>query len=121
MIEQSTTGLLFFRGEREMHAHACVAYDVTQTGARMYSDTDETSFGRGEATLPGSRESAQVAGRGFLFFFVMGSSGGKNALQPGLNCSRCRFMQAVMRSTSGISELQSRTASLLQSCCCSGV
>jgi hypothetical protein len=66
-------------------------------------------------------ESVQVAGRGFLFFFVTGSSGGKNALQPGLNISRCRFKQAVMRSTSGMSELQSRIASLLQSCCCSGV
>jgi hypothetical protein len=36
MIEQSTSGLLFFRGGREVHA--CVAYDVTQTSARMYSD-----------------------------------------------------------------------------------
>jgi len=36
MIEQSTNGLLFFRGGREVHA--CVAYDVTQTSARMYSD-----------------------------------------------------------------------------------
>jgi len=36
MIEQSMDGLLFFRGGRE--ARACVAYDVTQIGARMYSD-----------------------------------------------------------------------------------
>jgi hypothetical protein len=36
MIEQSTKGLLFFRGRREVHA--CVAYDVTETSARMYSD-----------------------------------------------------------------------------------
>jgi hypothetical protein len=37
MIEQSTNGLLFFRGGRR-EVHACVAYDVTQTSARMYSD-----------------------------------------------------------------------------------
>ena len=36
MIEQSTKGLLFFRGRREVHA--CVAYDVTETSARIYSD-----------------------------------------------------------------------------------
>ena len=47
----------------------------------------------------------------------------------GLNCARhggesCDFlatMQAVTRSTSGISELQSRKASLVQACSCSGV
>jgi hypothetical protein len=36
MIEQSMDGLLFFRGGREVRA--CVAYDVTQISARMYSD-----------------------------------------------------------------------------------
>jgi hypothetical protein len=36
MIEQSIDGMLFFRGGRA--AHACVAYDVTQISARMYSD-----------------------------------------------------------------------------------
>jgi hypothetical protein len=36
MIEQSINGLLFFRGGRGFHA--CVAYDVTQISARMYSD-----------------------------------------------------------------------------------
>jgi hypothetical protein len=36
MIEQSMDGLLFFRGGREVHA--CVAYNVTQISARMYSD-----------------------------------------------------------------------------------
>jgi hypothetical protein len=30
--------LVFFRGGREAHAHACVGYDVIQTSARMYSD-----------------------------------------------------------------------------------
>jgi hypothetical protein len=60
----------------------------------------------------------QLAPAGFLVFFA---SAGKNAWQAGLNKFRCRAMQTVMRSTSGISELQSRIASLLQSCCCSGV
>jgi hypothetical protein len=36
MIEQSINGLLFFRGGRGVHA--CVAYDVTEISARMYSD-----------------------------------------------------------------------------------
>lgn len=36
MIEQSMDGLLFFRGGRVLYA--CVAYDVTQTGARIHSD-----------------------------------------------------------------------------------
>jgi hypothetical protein len=36
MIEQSTNGLLFFRGGRGFHA--CLAYDLTQTSARMYVD-----------------------------------------------------------------------------------
>ena len=36
MIEQSMNGQLFFRGGRGVHA--CVAYDVTQISARMYSE-----------------------------------------------------------------------------------
>jgi hypothetical protein len=36
MIEQSMNGQLLFLGGREVHA--CVAYDVTQISARMYSD-----------------------------------------------------------------------------------
>ena len=36
MIEQSIDGLLFFRGGREVHA--CIAYNLSQTSARMYSD-----------------------------------------------------------------------------------
>ena len=36
MIKQSMDGLLFFRGGRELHA--CIAYNVTQVSARMYSD-----------------------------------------------------------------------------------
>ena len=36
MIEQSMDGRLFFRGARELHA--CIAYNVTQHGARIYSD-----------------------------------------------------------------------------------
>jgi hypothetical protein len=36
MIEQSMDGLLFFRGGREVRK--CIAYNVTQVSARMYSD-----------------------------------------------------------------------------------
>jgi hypothetical protein len=36
MIERSRDGLLFYRGGRELYA--CVAYDVTQPGARIHSD-----------------------------------------------------------------------------------
>jgi hypothetical protein len=36
MTGQSMSGLLFFRGGRGVHA--CVAYDVAQKTARMYSD-----------------------------------------------------------------------------------
>ena len=36
MIEQSMDGRLFFRGARELHA--CIAYNVTQHSARIYSD-----------------------------------------------------------------------------------
>jgi hypothetical protein len=35
MIEQSMDGLLFFRGAREVRA--CIAYNVTQISARIYS------------------------------------------------------------------------------------
>jgi hypothetical protein len=41
----------------------------------------------------------------------------KNCAQPGLNCVRFWIMQAVTRSTSGITALQSRKASPVQSCC----
>jgi hypothetical protein len=47
--------------------------------------------------------------------------GRKNARQPGESCDLLRIMQAVTRSTSGISEPQSRNASPVQACCCSGV
>jgi hypothetical protein len=36
MIERSMDGLLFFRGGRQLYA--CVANDVTPTGARIRSD-----------------------------------------------------------------------------------
>jgi hypothetical protein len=36
MIERPMDGLLFFRGGRELHA--CTAYDVTQTSARIHCD-----------------------------------------------------------------------------------
>ena len=43
------------------------------------------------------------------------------APQAGLRFSRFRFMQAVIRSTSGISALHSRITSGVQACCISGV
>jgi len=36
MIKRSMDGLLFFRGGRQLHA--CVAYDVTPTSARIHAD-----------------------------------------------------------------------------------
>lgn len=45
----------------------------------------------------------------------------KNLRQSGLSCALFLIMQTVTRSTSGMSELQSRNASPLQACCCSGV
>src|ERR1700687_4417055 len=48
-------------------------------------------------------------------------SGLKNARHPGVSCDLFLIMQAVTRSTSGISALQSRNASGLQACCSSSV
>ncbi len=45
----------------------------------------------------------------------------KCARHPGESWDFLATMQAVTRSTSGISELHSRNASLVQSCSCSGV
>ena len=45
----------------------------------------------------------------------------KNARQPGESWDLLRIMQAVTRSTSGISGPHRRNASPLQACCCSGV
>jgi hypothetical protein len=45
----------------------------------------------------------------------------KNTRQPGDSSAFLAIMQAVTRSTSGISELQSRKASPLQACCSSAV
>jgi hypothetical protein len=51
-----------------------------------------------------------------------GSGSGLNwARQGGLSCDLFLAMQAVTRSTSGISALQRRNASLVHACCCSGV
>src|SRR5882724_2079277 len=52
----------------------------------------------------------------------LGSGSGLNcARQGGESCDLLATMQAVTRSTSGISELHSRKASLVQACSCSGV
>lgn len=51
-----------------------------------------------------------------------GSGSGPNcARHGGESCDFLATIQAVTRSTSGISELQSRKASLVQACSCSGV
>jgi hypothetical protein len=53
---------------------------------------------------------------------ISGSGSGlKNTRQPGVSCDLFLTMQAVTRSTSGTSALQSLKASSLQACCCSGV
>lgn len=60
---------------------------------------------------------------------VVGASAAAFSSGSGLNCARqageswdlLRAMQAVTRATSGISELQSRNASPVQACSCSGV
>ena len=57
---------------------------------------------------------------GFLDLRALGS-GSKNTRHCGDSCCLFRAMQAVMRSTSGISGPQSRIASGLQACCCSSV
>ena len=52
----------------------------------------------------------------------LGSGSGLNcARHSGESCDFLAAMQAVTRSTSGISELHSRKASLVQACSCSGV
>ena len=52
----------------------------------------------------------------------LGSGSGLNcARQGGESCDFLATMQAVTRSTFGISELHSRKASLVQACSCSGV
>jgi hypothetical protein len=45
----------------------------------------------------------------------------KNSRQPGLSCDLFWIMQTVIRSTSGTNAPQSRIASPLQACSCSGV
>jgi hypothetical protein len=72
--------------------------------------------------LTGYREVAGLMLRGFPT--AAGAASGsdlKNTLHPGLSCDLFLIMQTVTRSTSGISELQSRNASPEQACCCSAV
>jgi hypothetical protein len=47
--------------------------------------------------------------------------GPKTLRHSGESCDLLRIMQAVMRSTSGISDPQRRSASPVQYCCCSAV
>jgi hypothetical protein len=74
--------------------------------------------------LTGFREDAgrMVSGRPAATGVTAGSGPDlKNARQPGLSCDWFLTMQAVTRSTSGISALQRRNASPEQACSSSGV
>jgi hypothetical protein len=74
--------------------------------------------------LTGFREDAglMLSGRPAATGVTAASGSGLNwARQPGLSCDLFLAMQAVTRSTSGISALQRRNASLVQACSCSGV
>jgi hypothetical protein len=53
----------------------------------------------------------------FAYYFEEADSAGllKTLRQPSLKLARCRCMQAVIRSTSGISDEQSRKTSPVQS------
>jgi len=74
-------------------------------------------------TLTGFREGAGLMLRGIpaLTGVTAGSGSRKKTRQPGVSWSLFLIMQAVTRSTSGMSELHSRNASSLQAACCSGV
>jgi hypothetical protein len=76
----------------------------------------------GLRALTGFRECVGLMLRGLpAATGVTSGSGLKKARQPGESWDLFLTMQTVTRSTSGISELQRRNASLLQACCCSGV
>src|SRR3982074_2832394 len=82
------------------------------------------SLGLGGLGLAGFRGDAGLMLRGFpAATGVTAASGSdlKNARQPGLSCDLFLTMQTVTRSTSGMSALQRRNASLVQACSCSGV
>jgi hypothetical protein len=72
--------------------------------------------------LTGFREAAGLMLRGAPALTAgSGSDGLKYTWQPGESWSCLRTMQAVTRSTSGMSAPQRRNASSLQAACCSGV
>ena len=72
--------------------------------------------------LAGFRECAGAMLRGLpAATGVTSGSDLKKTRQPGESWDLFLTMQAVTRSTSGMSELQRRNASSLQACCCSGV
>jgi hypothetical protein len=73
----------------------------------------------------GFRAAAGVMRTGGLRATVAGAATGSGDLkytrQPGLSSDLFLIMQTVTRSTSGIASPQSRNASPLHACCCSGV
>jgi len=77
-----------------------------------------------DLALTGLREytGLMLRGRPAVTGVTAASGSGLNwARQPGLSCDLFLAMQAVTRSTSGISAPQSRNASLVHACSCSGV
>jgi hypothetical protein len=74
--------------------------------------------------LAGFREDAglMLSGRPAATGVTVATGSGLNwARQPGLSCDLFLAMQAVTRSTSGISAPHSRNASFVHACSCSGV
>ena len=73
--------------------------------------------------LTGLREGRMTVGRPAGLTTASRGSGPdlKCARQAGESCDLFRTMQAVTRLMSGMSELQSRNASPVQACSCSGV
>jgi hypothetical protein len=80
-------------------------------------------FGLRGLALTGFREDAglMLSGRPAATGVTSGAGSLKNTRQPGDSCDLLRIMQAVTRSTSGISGPQSRKASPLQACSSSWV
>jgi hypothetical protein len=96
---------------------------ATQAKGAVSSRDYSVSLDLRGLTLTGFREAAGLMLRGIpaLTGVTAGSGSLKKTRQPGVSWSLFLIMQAVTRSTSGMSELHSRNASSLQAACCSGV
>jgi hypothetical protein len=81
-------------------------------------------FGFFGLTLTGFRAATGVMRTGLRAVVTAAATGSgdlKYTRQPGLSWALFLIMQTVTRSTSGISGPQSRNASPVHACCCSGV